>query len=71
MPQSQGGQAPPVPAHVTEHPFKNVKDAAYMPPSTKNVGAQDKAPSVPYKHANPAYRTLPPVHNPEIGRAHV
>ena len=20
-PQSQGGQAPPVPAHITEHPF--------------------------------------------------
>ena len=37
-----------------------------MPPSTKNVGAQDKAPSVPYKHADHAYRTLPPVHNPAI-----
>ena len=28
-----------------------------------NVGAQNKVPSVPYKHADPAYRTLPPVHD--------
>ena len=69
MPQSQGGQAPPVPAHVTEHPFKNVKDTTYMPPSTKNVGAQDKAPSVPYKCADPAYRMLPLVYNPAIATA--
>ena len=65
-PQSQGAQAPLVPAHVTEHPLKNAKNAAYMLPSTKNVGAQDKAPSVPYKCTDPANRTLPLVHDPAI-----
>ena len=65
-PQSQGAQAPSVSAHIPEHPFKNAKDTAYMPPSAKNVGAQDKAPSVPYKHTDPAYRTLPPVHDTAI-----
>ena len=63
-PQSQGAQAPLVFAHITKHPFKNAKDAAYMPPSTKNVGAQDKAPPVPYKCADPG--TLPLVHDPAI-----
>ena len=64
--QTQGTQAAPVPAHATEHLLRNAKDAAYMPPSTENVRAQDKAPSVPYKHANPAYRILPLVHDPAI-----
>ena len=31
-----------------------------------NVGAQNKAPSAPYKCTDPAYRTLPPVHDPAI-----
>ena len=64
--QTQGTQAAPVPAHATGHPFRNAKDTAYMPPSTKNVGAQDKAPSVPYKCADHAYRTLSLIHDPAI-----
>ena len=55
-----------MPAHAPEHPFRNAKDAAYTPPSTKNVGAQDKPLPAPYKRADPAYRTLPPVHSPDI-----
>ena len=31
-----------------------------------DVGAQNKAPSAPYKCADPAYRTLPPVHDSAI-----
>ena len=53
-------------ARTQEHPFRSAKDAAYTPPSSKNVGAQDKTPSVPYKKAEPAYKTLPPVHSPAI-----
>ena len=65
-PPGQAPQKDPAPALTSEHPFRNAKNAAYTPPSTMNVGAQNKAPSAPYKHADPAYRTLPPVHDPAI-----
>jgi Aspartyl protease len=64
--QPQEVQEVPVPARAPEHPFRYAKDASYTPPSTKNVGAQDKVPSAPYKRADPAYRTLPPIHDPAI-----
>ena len=47
-----------------EHPYRNARDAAYTPPAAKNVGAIPKAPA--YKKPEAAYRTLPPVHDPEI-----
>lgn len=53
------------PARTAEHPFRYAKDASYAPPSTKNVGTQDKAPAVP-KRSEPAYKTLPPIHDPAI-----
>jgi hypothetical protein len=53
------------PAAVTEHPYQNAKDAAYAPPTTRNVGAPIKAPVVSKKQ-DPAYKTLPPVHDPKI-----
>jgi hypothetical protein len=67
-PQSQPKEPKntPVVARVPEHPFRNAKDAAYIPPSIRNVGAQDKSPAVPYKRPDAAYKTLPPVHNPAI-----
>ena len=42
VPQSQRGQAPLVPAHVTEHPFKNAKDVAYMPLPLKMLELKTK-----------------------------
>ncbi|KAJ6494422.1 hypothetical protein C8R45DRAFT_1135218, partial [Mycena sanguinolenta] len=42
-----------------QHPFSNARDAAYAPPTDRNVGlppAQNKS--------GPAYRTAAPVHNP-------
>lgn len=48
-----------------EHPFQNAKDAAYAPPATRNVGAPIKPPVVAKKH-EPAYKTLPPIHDPSI-----
>ena len=66
MPQPQGNQEFSIHARNQEHPFRNAKDAAYTPPSTKNIGAHDKTPSVPYKKAEPAYKTLPSVHSPAI-----
>ena len=59
-------QKDPAPAPTSEYSFRNAKNAAYTPPSTMNVGTQSKVPSAPYKHADPAYRTLPPVHDPAI-----
>ena len=46
----------------TEHLFQHAKDAAYAPPVNRNVGAPAKAPAV----KKPAYRTMPPVHDPKI-----
>ena len=65
-PPSQTPQKDPAPAPTSEHPFRNAKNAAYTPPSTMNVVTQSKAPSAPYKCADPTYRTLPPVHDPAI-----
>lgn len=47
-----------------EHPFSKAKDAAYAPPTDRNVGAPVKAPA--YKKPEVAYKTLPPVHEPSI-----
>jgi len=47
-----------------EHPFHNAQDATYIPPQDPNVGALPK-PSAP-KKSEPAYRTLPPIHNQSI-----
>src|ERR1700678_1333863 len=49
---------------IPEHPYRNARDAAYAPPVNRNVAA-------PYKPSNdkrpePAYKTLPPVHDPTI-----
>ena len=59
---------PAEPAHLietTEHLYRNAKDAAYAPPSDRNLGAPVKAPPVS-KRNDPAYKTLPPVHDPSI-----
>lgn len=57
--------APPIPEVPLEHPYQKAKDAVYAPPTTRNVGAPIKAP-VPAKKNEPAYKTLPPVHDPAI-----
>ena len=47
-----------------EHPFRNAQDATYIPPQDRNVGAIPK-PNAP-KKPEPAYRTLPPIHEQSI-----
>ena len=47
-----------------EHPFRNAQDATYIPPQDRNVGALPK-PVAP-KKSEPAYRTLPPIHDQSI-----
>ena len=54
-------QAPIVP----EHPYQSAKDAAYAPPANRNVGAPFKAPAIA-RRPDPAYKTLPPIHDPSI-----
>jgi hypothetical protein len=47
------------------HPFANIPEAQYIPPSVRNFGApaeKDKAP----KEKEPAYRTIAPIQNPKI-----
>lgn len=48
-----------------EHPYQNAKDAIYAPPSMRNVGAPIKS-IVAAKKNEPAYKTLPPVHDPAV-----
>ena len=48
-----------------EHPYQHVKDAIYAPPSMRNVGAPIKPPAVVKKN-EPAYKTLPPIHDPAV-----
>jgi hypothetical protein len=55
-------KAPPI--SIQEHPFRNARDASYTPPVDRNVGAPVKAPAP--KKADPAYKTLPPVHDASI-----
>ena len=51
------------PQKAPEHPYRNARDAAYVPPSAKNIGAQGKPQQ---ENRGPAYKTLPPIHDPEI-----
>ena len=51
-----------------KHPFQHAKDAAYTPPTSKNVGTQDKQELPINKKQEPAYRTLPPIHDPLIAK---
>ena len=56
-------QTPQIAQKEPEHPYRNVKDAAYITPTQPNVGG---VPKTAPKRNDIAYRTLPPVHNPEI-----
>jgi hypothetical protein len=49
-----------------EHPYQLAKDTAYSPPVTKNIGTQDKPATSNTKKPEPAYKTLPPIHDPLI-----
>jgi hypothetical protein len=52
------------PTKTPEHPYRLAKDAAYSPPVTKNIGAQDKPATSNTKKPKPAYKTLSPIHDP-------
>jgi len=73
IPRTDNTPEPSVPRHPTvsipnirptapEHPFRNARDAAYQPPVNRNVAVPEK----PVKRPEPAYKTLPPVHDPKI-----
>src|SRR6202522_3978667 len=49
---------------IPEHPYRNARDAAYAPPVNRNVAVPDKPNNG--KRPEPAYKTLPPVHDPTI-----
>jgi hypothetical protein len=53
------------PDSIPEHPYRNAKDAAYTPPADRNIGAPVKVPANA-KKIDPAYKTLPAVHDPLI-----
>ena len=49
---------------IPEHPYRNARDAAYAPPVNRNVAVPDKFNNG--KRPEPAYKTLPPIHDPTI-----
>jgi hypothetical protein len=55
----------PLPEAEAEHPYRHARDAAYTPPTSKNVGAPIRAPPI-VKATVPAYKTLPTIHSPSI-----
>jgi hypothetical protein len=50
---------------MPEHPFRNARDATYAPPQPRNVGVPEKMVQ-PATRSDPAYRTLPAIHDPSI-----
>ena len=56
------------PSDTLEHPFRHAKDAAYTPPTSKDVGTQDKQELLINRKQEPAYRTLPQIHDPLIAK---
>ena len=63
QPLKETPSAPTQPANIPEHPFWLAKDTTYSPPVTKNIGAQDKPITPTNKRPEPAYKTLPPIHD--------
>jgi hypothetical protein len=57
------------PTNGPEHSYRLAKDAAYSPPVTKNAGAQDKLVASDTKKLEPAYKTLPLIHDPLIAES--
>ena len=55
----------PQPVITQEHPFHNAKDAAYVPSANKNPSTTASTPTI-LKRPEAAYKTLPPIHNPNI-----
>ena len=53
------------PVRTIEHPYRAAKDATYVPPIARNVGAPAKAPYQP-RRFEPAYKSLPSIHDPKI-----
>jgi hypothetical protein len=53
-------------AKSTEHPYRKAKDATYAPPHLRNIGAPVKQAQPVAKKPEPAYRTLPAIHDPSI-----
>jgi len=50
-----------------EHPFRKARDAVYIPPQDRNVGALPKPPvHTNAKKSDPAYRTCPAIHDMKI-----
>jgi len=60
----------PAPEHnstAPEHPFRNAKEAIYVPPQSRNVGVPVKIPAqTNTKRFDPAYRTAPAIHDLKI-----
>ena len=52
------------PPMLPEHPYRLAKDAAYAPPTNRNVGNPVKPPF--NKKPEPAYKALPPIHDAAI-----
>ncbi len=48
------------------HPFRRAQDATYAPPHNRNIAAPSKNAQPISKKPEPAYKTLPQIHDPKI-----
>jgi hypothetical protein len=58
----------PQPLHNPYHPYRGAKDATYMPPQARNLGAPPaKSPAqATSRKSDTAYRTLPPIYDSKV-----
>ncbi|RPD67520.1 hypothetical protein L227DRAFT_491842 [Lentinus tigrinus ALCF2SS1-6] len=47
-----------------EHPYRDARDATYVPPQQRNFAAPPARPPAPPKKQEPAYRTQAPIYDP-------
>ncbi len=76
QPVREGAVVPPIapaqPNRVIEtsndpiHPYRRAPDAIYAPPQNRNIAAPFRASQTESKKPDPAYKTLPPIHDPQI-----
>lgn len=54
------------PTEIPEHPYRNARDAAYIPATSKPAANVPVNPQGGQKKQEPAYKTLPPIHDAKI-----
>ncbi|KAJ8462363.1 hypothetical protein ONZ51_g10947 [Trametes cubensis] len=65
QPTSKSSTPPIANSNLPEHPFRNVRDATYAPPSQRNFAAPASKVPVPPQKNEAAYKSLVPIYDPK------